>query len=266
VSPLVIGFDVATEGLGEESKAWLGREVTAYTASGQVCTGRVARFEVRVQAVPHFGMRQGWNGAEGAAKASTEQIAKTIQGMAQSEEHFLVGVLDRACSGTWASRTPHAFSPATPVKGALREAAVAAFKALPGYAELQKRFVKESGDAKQAWETVNGELSVVEVRAKARPALVLVTARGGVGCSGFNGSLSAFWEVGGASTDTAKLGPVKATFPEVVSLRGALEHPEGAALLAGPDGYNDEVAVVRLSAPKPLRRVLLATSFWDCDC
>lgn len=265
-SPIEIGFEVAPEALSAGSRAWLGREITAYAASGQSCSGRVARFEARVQAVPHFGMRQSWNGELDAPKAAPADIAKTVAGMAQSEEHFVVGVLDRACSGTWASAALHPFTPAVAAKGLLREAGVAAFKALPSYAELQRAFVKESKDTTRAWETVNGELNVVELRAPARPPLLLVAARGGVGCSGFNGALSAFWQIGG-SADAPKLTPAAPASTQYLTLRGAIDQKAaGLALFTGPDGYDDEVAVLRLSPSKTARSVLLSTSFWDCDC
>lgn len=265
-SPIEISFEISPEALSAGSRAWLGREVTAYTTRGLTCSGRVARFEARVQAVPHFGMRQSWNGELDAPKASPAEIAKTVEGMAQSEEHFVVGVLDRACAGTWASAASHPFTPAVAAKGLLREAGVAAFKALPSYAELQGAFVKESKDRARAWETVDGELNVVELRAPARPPLLLVSARGGVGCSGFNGALSAFWQIGG-SADAPKLTAAAPPSKQYLTLRGAIDQKAaGLALFAGPDGYDDEVAVLRLTPAKAARSVLLSTSFWDCDC
>lgn len=265
-SPISIAFEVAPELLGDSARAWLGREVTAYTASGATCSGRVARFEVRVQAVPHFGMRQGWNGELDQPKAAPQTIASAIERMAQGEEHFVVGVLDRACAGIWASGAPAPFTPALPAKGGLRAAAVAAFKALPAYAELQKKFVKEGGAANAAWESTNGELSVVEVRPAGRPALVLIAARAGAGCAGFNGSLSALWQITG-SAEAPQLKALSPSLNELVTLRGAIDQGAagGLGLLAGPDNYDDQVAVLRVS-PKVARRVLLSTSFWDCDC
>ena len=265
---LEITFKVAAEALSAGSRAWLGREVTAYTASGQSCTGHVARFEVRVQAVPHFGMRQTWNGELDAPKATAEQIAQSIESMARDEEHFVVGVLDRACAGTWASGAVHAFTPALPATGLLRETGISAFKALPGYAELQQKFVKEAGDPRRAWETVDGALTVVELRPPARAALLVVSARGGVGCSGFSGSLSAFWQIGGTAS-APKLTPLSVpSSTEYLTVHGAIDEGSaaGLALLSGPDGFNDEVAVLRPSSLKDARRVLLDTSFWDCDC
>ena len=178
-------------------------------------------------------------------------------------------MLDRPCSGAWASTAPHSVTPAQPAKGALREAGLTAFKALPTYAELQRQFVKEEADSRgRSWETVNGELSIVELRPAARSPLLVVSARGGVGCAGFNGRLSGFWQVAG-SADAPTLTPLGgAGLKEYVTVHGALDQGAtlGLALLAGPDNFNDEVSVIRPATVKDPRRVLHGTSFWDCDC
>ncbi len=262
-SPVDVAFDVARDELPEAARGWLGREVTTYTAEGQTCSGRVARFQVRVQAVPHFGMLQQWQGGPGTP-AAAQQIAETIAGMAQPEEHFVVGVLDHACAGSWATAAALPFTAAVPAAAKLREAALSGLKKLPAYGALQQRFVKEGGDASRGWETVDGRSSVVELRVKSHATWLLVSAHGGAGCASFNGSLSALFELGG-SAEAPKLSPGP-SFNQFLSLRGALDQgPAGLALLTGPDSYDDEVAVVRLG-PKPSRRVLHATSFWDCDC
>jgi hypothetical protein len=264
--PLEITFDVEPAALGAEARAWLGREVTAYTSSGKSCTGRVARFEVRVQAVPHFGMRQTWSGQLDEPKATPQAIAKALQDMAQSEEYIVVAVLDSACAGSWASSSPQTFVPAVEAKGPLREAALSAFKSLPAYADLQRRFVKESKTS-SAWETVDGSVRVLELRAPGRASLLLVSARSGAGCGDFNGSLSAFWEITGTA-QTPKLAALAQPLTEYVTIHGAIDEggPQGLALLAGPDDFDEQLSVLRLAPPKAARRVLLSNSFWDCGC
>jgi ketosteroid isomerase-like protein len=260
--PIEIAFSVTPEELSAGSRAWLGREVTAYAANGKSCSGKVTRFEVRVQAVPHFGMRQAWNGELDEPKATPAQIAENIERMAQSQEHFVVGVLDQACSGSWASAAPALpFIAAKPVEGALRGTAIAAFKALPAYVELQKRFLKENKGANGGWEEASKLLRVMELRAPNRPALLLVTARTDGGCDDFSGSLSAFWQV-----DGEKLTLLAPSFSDYVTLRGAIDQgASGLALLSGPDDFDDQLAVLRV-APRVSRRVLLATAVWDCLC
>jgi hypothetical protein len=219
-----------------------------------------------VQALPHFGMRQAWNGELDEPKATSAQIAANIERMAQSEEHFVVGVLDHACTGSWASAAPPVpFTAARPVNGATREAAIAAFKALPAYVELQQRFVKETKDASGGWESGSKLLRVMELRAPNRPPLLLVTARTDGGCDEFSGSLSAFWQVEGSAT-APKLSLLAPTFSDYVTLRGALDQGEaGLALLAGPDDFDDQLTSLRVSQ-RVSRRVLLSTAVWDCLC
>lgn len=264
--PIEIAYAVAPEALSAGSRAWLGREVTVYAADGKSCTGKVTRFEVRVQAVPHFGMRQAWNGELDEPKATPAQIAANIERMAQSEEHFVVGVLDQACSGSWATPAPAGpFVAAKPVEGELRVAAIAAYKALPGYLELQTRFQKENKDAKGSWEQESKLLRVMELRAPNRPALLLVTARTDGGCDDFSGSLSAFWQVDGDGP-APKLRLLAPSFSDYVTLRGAIDQgAAGLALLTGPDDFDDQLSVLRLG-PKVSRRVLLSTAVWDCLC
>ncbi|HYQ17043.1 MAG TPA: hypothetical protein VEQ58_14830 [Polyangiaceae bacterium] len=264
--PIGIAYQVSPEVLSPAARAWLGREVTVYTASGKSCTGKVARFEVRVQAVPHSGMRQEWNGEFDAPKASPAQIASTIENMAQNEEHFVVGVLDHACAGSWSTAAPaSAFTPARAAEGALRQAAVAAFKALPAYAQLQKQFVQESKVTDRGWEADGKLLRVMELRVPNQPALLLVTARTDGGCSEFSGSLSALWQLEGPA-NAPKLSLLAPSFSAYVTLRGALDLGDaGLALLAGPDDFDDELSVLRVS-PRVSRRVLLSVAVWECLC
>lgn len=266
-SSVDIAFEVPGEALSAGSRAWLGRELTTYSSSGQTCRGRVARFEVRVQAVPHFGMRQTWNGEHETPRATPEQIAASVAAMAQSTEHFVVGVLDQPCRGSWATSAAHAFTPARPAAGKLRALGVTAFKALPAYVALQRKFVKETADEKRAWEAADGALNVVELRVPGRSALLLVAARGSTACDGFGGALSALWELAG-TTEAPTLTPVTKTYAEHLTLVGAIDEggAAGVALFLGPDNFEDELAVLRLGSPQAARRVLFSTSFWDCGC
>lgn len=264
--PFDIGFAVSADALSASAREWLGREVTVYSAKGEVCAGRVARFEVRVSAVPHFGMVKAWNGELDEPKATPSQIAASIAGTAQNEERFVVGVLDRSCAGAWATVSPHAFIKAATAGGALRDAGLRAFRALPKYGELERAFVKEGGDAKTNWEQ-DGELRVIELRPPARPALLMVSARVGAGCADFSGSLSMVWQVAG-SADAPTLSPVGQSSPEHVLVHGAIDEggATGLALLAGPDSYDQALSVVRIGQAKTSRGVLLTTAFWDCGC
>lgn len=255
--------------LRESTRAWLGRNIVSFAKDGSTCQGTVARFEVRVNAEPHFGMRQAWDGEDGAKKAAPSEIALAIWNMARDDERFVVAVLDHKCHGSWAVTHATPFTPATSPSAQTRTAALDAFKALPGYRELQARFARESKNARQAWESVDGELSVVELRTAPESALVVVSARGGVGCAGFSGNLSAIWKVTGAGQG-ATFTPrgVFKDFADLLKVHGAVDQNGDGSLelLAGPDVFADEISVLRLGSNGYERQSLFATSFWDCGC
>ena len=250
--------------VSEQPRALLGRPMTVYAKDGKQCSGSIARFELRVKAEPHFGMIQAWNGETDQPKASIVRIAAEIWGMAQDEERFVVGVLDHPCSGVWATAQPLAWVPAQAPAAPLRATALAAFKALPRYGELQAAFMAETPDSKHAWEEVDGAVSVVEVRAPAQPALVVVSAYGGTGCAGFTGTLSAIWKVG--DSGALSLRQVIETSSDLLRVHGAVDAGFGLELLTGPAGFRDEVSALRPTASGYERRMLLMSSFWDCGC
>jgi hypothetical protein len=264
-----VGLSVDPSVLSKEARVWLGKSLTVFARGGAQCQGVVTRFEVRVSSEPHFGMRQAWDGEGGVPKASSAQIAQEIWGIARNDERFVVGVLDHECHGVWAVAHALPFTPAVAPPAPLRAQALAAFKALPAYRELQARFAQDASNPEQPWETVDGKLSVVEVRSSAESSLLVVAARGGVGCGTFGGNLSAIWKVSGSGS-SPKFTP-RGVFKDALDLlqvHGAVDQNSDGSLelLAGPDVFADEISVLRLGANGYARNVLFATSFWDCGC
>lgn len=269
-------YDVASPiepaALSKETRAWLGRTLTVYTKNGAVCQGMVTRFELRVSALPHFGMQQAWAGEGGLPKAPPAQIAAEIWGIARDDERFVVGVLDHECHGVWVVTQARPFTLASAPSAALRERALSAFKTLPGYAALQARFAKDaqgtSTDPAQPWETLDGVLNVVEVRSSPTASLLVVAASGGTGCAEFGGNLSAIWKVSGSSaTPTLTLRGVFKDAPGLLQVNGAVDQNADGTLelLAGP-GANDAISVLRLAASGYESTTLLTISNWDCGC
>jgi len=267
--PFEVALSIAPTALNEATRAWLGRSITAYGKDGATCQGTVTRFEVRVEAEPHFGMRRAWAGEDGAQKASPREIARAIWAIARDDERFVVAVLDRPCKGVWATTHPTTFTAATAPAAPLRSAVLSAFKTLPAYRELQARFVQESSNPKQAWENVDGELDVIELRPSSESALLVVSARGGAGCGGFGGNLSAIWKVTEANgRPIFTLRGVFKDATDMLKVRGAIDQNGDGSfeLLGGPDVFANEVSVLRLGANGYERQSLFATSFWDCGC
>ena len=264
-----VALPIAASTLSETTRAWLGKTITVYAKDGQACEGSVVRFEARVKAEPHFGMRQAWAGEEGAKKATPPEIAAQIWNIARDDERFVVAVLNHECHGVWAMPHAASFIPTTAPAAPLRAAALSAFKSLPAYHELQTRFARESATPKQPWESVDGALDVVELRTAPETALLVVSARGGAGCGGFSGNLSAIWKVTGidAHATFTPRGVFKDS-TDLLKVHGAVDQNADGSLelLAGPDVFADEISVLRLAASGYERKVLFSTSFWDCGC
>ncbi len=256
------------QSLSPAARAWIGREVAVYNATnGAVCTARIARLELRIKAEPHFGMRQAWDGEDGAPKALPRAIAQQIWDIARDDERFVVGVLDQPCHGDFATERALPWVSATTASAPIEAAAVRAFKALPRYHELQQQFARESADQQHAWEAIDGELRVVELRA-ADARFVIVSARGGAGCAGFSGSLSAIWTATGDTPQPhLNLRDVLDT-GELLQVRGAvdLDGDGDFEFLTGPEAANDEFSVLRPRGRKYERELLFWTAFWDCGC
>ena len=264
-----VGLSVAPGALSAATRAWLGRSVEVYAKDGRSCQGTVTHFEVRVNAEPHFGMRQAWAGEDGARKAKPAEIAQQIWAIARDDERFVVAVLDHECHGVWAMTHAASFIPVSAPAAPLRAAALSAFKALPAYRELQARFARESANPQQAWESVEGELHVVELPFAPETALLVVSARGGAGCGGFGGNLSAIWKVTGAGA-RATFSPrgVFKDSSDLLKVHGGVDQNGDGSLelLAGPDVFAGEISVLRLGASGYERSALFSTSLWDCGC
>jgi len=142
-----VALALSNADVDEATRSWLGRSVTVYAKDGARCSGAVARFEQRVSAQPHFGMIQAWNGETGEPKATIAKIAADIWQIARDDERFVVGVLDHECHGVWATDGALPWAAAQPAAPPLRASALAAFKALPRYRELQTEFVTETSTA-----------------------------------------------------------------------------------------------------------------------
>jgi hypothetical protein len=264
-----VALPVVPAAVREATRAWLGKSVTVYALDGAACQGVVTRFEARVKAEPHFGMRQAWDGEGGLPKSTPTQIAEEIWGTARYDERFVVGVLDQPCHGVWAVSKASSFIKASAPSQPLRAQALTAFEALPAYRQLQARFAQESSHSEQPWQSVDGALRVVEVRAQPDSALLVVAARGGVGCGGFGGNLSAIWRVSGAGSDPKlTLRGVFKDSTDMLQVNGAIDQNADGTLelLAGPAVFADEVSVLRLAPSGYVRDVLFSTSVWDCGC
>ena len=264
----VVARDVDESKLPSRMRGWKGRAVRAFSADGSACDAKLVGFAVRAEVVPHFGMVNHWQGREGTAPASANEIAEQLWELTEHGGRVLVGKLEPACSGAlWAlpaEKTLPLVAKRVDARPALREAAVKAFRALPSYEQIQKEF---AGYGKSApWETSEPDaLRVAVFQASDKPALVSVAAKAGNGCGDFYGELSAlFAPRPGAPHEL-----------ELVDEPNALE-PLAAFTLAGSGSYELLFAPEPASDERSLWRrdergratltELFTIPFLDCPC
>lgn len=240
--------------------AWAGKAMTVYTADGARCPATVGALKLLGGGTPHFGEVQVWDGdpamsPDGRVWSRAER-ARAVYGMGAL---YLVGELAITgdCTPVYATDAaatvvPYAPDPVDDVRSA---AATRAFRALPAYAEIQRSWKDEfSGAGEWATPTVTGYV------AGDRRYLV-VTAREGVGCGGFEGALAAVFAADGPD-------------PRLVTAAGALEidalvdsDGDGAIELVGrPGDWSVVTSHLTPTATGVVPITSLAFPFRDCGC
>ena len=197
VSPGAVALRAADRAaLPEELSAWLGRQVTLFTADGTACTGPVASFAVMTGFEPHFGTAQEWRDRD----ISDEQLAREVWDMGAATR-FLVGRVAADCAGAWkwarASDRPAPVQYArAPAGDAVEAVAIRRFRALAGYRAVQKTYTDETGKTSPWDEDEGGAPSVVVFRDPASGrGVAAVSARAGQGCGAFYGEFWALFEL-----------------------------------------------------------------------
>lgn len=271
-SPLVVRRAVDAKKLPPELVAAEGQRVELMKAGEVVCEAKIAGFSIVGRVEPYFGTRAEWEGTgeEGKRPLKDAEVAREAWDLT-SGGRVLAAELEKirgsACAeATWAR---DAGARGLPVAGAkeprsvLYSQALEAFRALPGYGEVQERFEASGPSAKGTpWETSDDmDVTVKELSSHdVQGAWVWVSARSSGGCDAFHGSFSALFELrsgpfGAELTLRHAGGDAPETSPEAaVETRGdgriELIFPN-ARLRGGDAGY----ALEELSIP-----------FLDCPC
>ncbi|MBK9035425.1 MAG: nuclear transport factor 2 family protein [Myxococcales bacterium] len=180
---------------------WAGRALAVYTADGRQCAAAVGTLRLLGGGTPHFGEVQEWDGdpsisPDGRVWSQPER-ARAVYAMG---ELYLIGELaitgDCVPAYATAATAQAVAGTIAPDDAARTAAAVAAFRRLPAYVELQKSFADDF-EGKGPWAP---SPTVRAYQVGARRYLV-VTASEGSGCGDFEGRLAAvFADDAGALT------------------------------------------------------------------
>lgn len=265
-----------TKDLPAELVAAQGRRVTLFKAGSVVCEAKIVGLSILALVEPHFGLRGEWEGAgeEGKTPLTDPEIADEAWELAGTEGRFVVADLEPApgasCEGaTWARdpmAAPEAVARASVPSASLHRRALAAFRALPAYGELQRSYRDSDPQTKGAWEeAADIDLNVSEMKLGAGAGTwVWVSAHTTGGCGDFYAQLSALFEL--------RQGPFG---PELVARFASQESPESApeAALDGGNEADGRVEILfpgaRLHAPSASAGYVLEklhVPSFDCPC
>ncbi len=169
---------------------WAGRALAVHAADGTRCDAKVGALRLVGGGSPHFGEMQSWNDEHGMGDGhvwSQAERARSIFGMS---EPYLVGELAitgdcKPLFATDPAATPKIFAAAASPDATLAAAAVTAFRALPGYKDLQTDFVDNFAGSGQ-W--------IPDPSVEAFGNYFVVSGNEGNGCGDFLGQLIAIFE------------------------------------------------------------------------
>lgn len=247
--------------------AWRGRKLRVH--GDTACDATVGELFVIGRVTPHFGTEQEWRGIDGGPPLPPAEVAREIWTLTAGEGQMLAGALEvpAGCKAPRWARDATLPAPAADVPfgeekdGELQKAALAAFRKLPAWAEIQRAYKEDPPDGKRArrWDEHDNGPSVLVARA-GKATLVAVLAQAGAGCGGFEGSLGALFQLEG---DQLVLRSDDLTDPQ----RAIDSDGDGQLeVLFGPAGARDEQGLYLPRGRRHERRVLSSMPYLDCAC
>jgi ketosteroid isomerase-like protein len=245
--------------------ALASRSLRVFDAQGHACETRVAALAVRGAVIPHFSMGQA---SEDGSVPNPEQRNAEVWALSEHGGRQLVGVLEPACDGSFAldasDLTPEVV-PAEPAAADVQRAAVSAFRALPDYARIQRRYAEETG-LKTPWheDASHHTLDVWSFTPRAGRRLIVVAAEAGEYCGGFGAGLNAVFAFD-AGARPALLGAFEGE-PFAPASAFDLDADGQLEILSGPEGFSRERALIHRQGSRLVRDVLFAVPFLDCPC
>lgn len=241
---------------------WIGKKMRLYGPSGPVCEATVGALSLVGRVIPHFGEEARWHGTgdhAGEGALSKAQIARAAWDLAVgARPNGVVLAANLAnpqgdCKAAlWAQP---ASAPERKVAKAEEAAPALSKKVLEELRKLSEyKDIQSTSETKERWD-LRGKTEVVVMRHPSGKQLAFISANAVEGCGGFQGNLSAVFEVNGDRLQLA--GKPMGVPPEMPA--GVIDPGDGKLeilfterLLRGEAGY-DQID-------------LLPVPFLDCGC
>lgn len=252
---------VSPRKLPEGLATWAGKKMRLYGPSGPVCEATLGDLSLIGRVIPHFGEVARWHGTgehAGEGALSKGAIARAAWSLAEgARPHGVVLAADLVdargdCKAAlWAhpaSASESRVARAEEAGEALSRRVLAELRKLPEYKEIQP-----TSEGPAPWDE-RGKTEVALMRHPSGRQLAFISANAVEGCGGFQGNLSAVFEVSGDRLQLA--GKPAGSPPEmpagVIEAGGRLEILFPERLLRGETGYDQIDA--------------LGIPFLDCGC
>lgn len=278
-APTLAGNDsaltaVALPRLPKALRAWLGRPVRVLGERGTVCETRLQRFAIRAAITPDLPTAEVWEGCADGAEPASATVAAEIWRLSANAGRTLVAEFSAPCKGALLAVDPDLPPPPIaapePAAAELGAVALAEFRRLPAFAQIQQRFQAERPDVDGTWEDRDARRSVWSLKLPSHAELVLVSVEAGAGCASFSASLSALWEVQprGATPELRLLSVPTAVDERRITPRAIVDfgRGEGPAVLLGPDGPYAARSLLGKTRAGYERRLLTSVPFFAGPC
>jgi hypothetical protein len=273
----VVTRPLDTDRLEPRLRARVGQSFDLVRPDGTLCSAKIERLAVRIEAVPHFGMVNTWHGtgdAAGGPKTPAREIALTLWDMVIPDRRYLVGVLDQRCSEApiaFPTGTAPSVIPSSAPFASTADLARAEFRKLPEYIATDARFRAEN-KSKKRWDEFEAQIEETAFTLSPTRELVVrsvVAGENGVaGCGAFLGVLSAAFEF-----DTSQTPPRLAKSTVIEESQGIKpvflfdsDRDGQREILSAPRDLDEKVVLYELENNGVEPSPLFAIAYMDCPC
>ena len=241
--------------------AWAGKKVRLYGPAGPVCEATIGSLALIGRVFPHSGEVARWHGTadDGARPLSKRQIASSAWHLAAgappngivlaADVSYPQGDCQTALWAQLASEPEREVAAAEAAPPELAQRLLASLRKLPEYKQIQA-----TSETPELWD-LRGKTETLVMSHPSGKQLAFISTNTGEGCGGFQGSLSAVYELNGDKHMLAgkpMAAPLQLPSGLIDAGDGMLEILFSERLLRGATGYDQIDALV--------------IPFLDCGC